>query len=123
MKVANTTFQAKDHLWYYIFIYHANIWGRPFSKGGRMMRTSWWLWHIDQLHVVFPFLRMVFCATNIMTKQMTYSYTMHILWPFYAIIFKVMKTWSSFSSRGGERSVLHMYIGSNHCQPTIQGES
>jgi hypothetical protein len=25
MKVANTTFQAKDHLWYYIFIYHANI--------------------------------------------------------------------------------------------------
>jgi hypothetical protein len=86
MKVANTMFQANNHLWYNQKS-RSTFFHRRENDVNIMMILTY-----GPTPCSFPFLRMVFCATKIMTKQMTYSYTMHILWPFYAIIFQVMKS-------------------------------
>jgi hypothetical protein len=84
-KVANIMFQANNHLWYNEKSRSTFFQGRENDASIMMIVTY------GPTPCSFPFLRMVFCATKIMTKQMTYSYTMHILWPFCAIIFQVMK--------------------------------
>jgi urease accessory protein UreF len=76
MKVANTMFQAINNLWYNQKLRSTFFQGRENDASIMMIVTY----------------GMVFCTTKIMTKQMTYSYTMHILFPLYAIVFQVMKS-------------------------------
>jgi hypothetical protein len=86
MKVVNTMFQTNNLLWYNQKSRSTFFQGREDDANIMMIVTYGPTPCSFSIHESGVF------HNKEMTKQMTYSYTMHILLPFCAIIFPVMKS-------------------------------